>query len=50
MGSMEPPLLKGCLRFYYILSKLNLRKRNYICGKQIYGELARSTAIGLLHA
>ena len=39
--------LPSFLLYIYLVS---LRKRNYRRGKQIYGELARSTAIGLLHA
>ena len=35
---------------FFTIHLVSLRKHNYIRGKQIYGELARSTAIGLLHA
>ena len=46
---MEPLFLKAA--FIFIIYLVSLLKRNYgtYAGKQIYGELARSTAIGLLH-
>ena len=45
MGSMEPTTVTGHLCFL-----ISLRKRAKYAGKQHYGELARFTATGLLHA
>ena len=49
MDSMDPSFerLPSVFNTMYLVS---LRKCNYYAGKQIYGELVRSTAIGLLHA